>query len=392
MRTDRSMIPTSIPDRGELTAIAGGVLLALLAAAAALPQAVRAQEAPAITESATGDRVITGDHILEAGQVVSDIAVVGGTLTVRGEVTGNAVVVGGDLVMAETGSVLGDATVTGGRIVQNGGSIRGEMRMLDGAGAVAGDVESRATDGERRGTAIEDRIEARINERLDGGRRGRSSWFDPIRRGFADLISILAFGLVLGALGAALIFYGRPYLEVVSDTLRTSTLRSAGVGLAAGFLLVPAFVVMVVALAVSIIGIPVLLIAIPLYPLAVAGGAAMGLLAAAHAIGERTAEQQGRSFERRWSNSYSYMFTGVAMLLSPLVIASLVEMTGFLDFIGALLQVVTWAVIWVVTMAGFGAVILSRAGTRRAFFTPQPDPAIDDDLLFDDEPTRTPHV
>lgn len=367
----------------------GGALAALLAGSGLPPAPVQAQEA-AETAVETGDRVITGDHVVEAGQVVSDIAVVGGTLTVRGEVTGNAVVVGGDLIMAETGSVLGDATVTGGRIVQDGGRIRGEMRMLDGVGRAA--EAAGAAGADRRAAAMEDRIEDRVRERMDSRRGRSSSWFDPLRRGFADLMGTVAFGLVLGGLGAALIFYGRPYLEIVSDTLRTSTVRSAGVGLAAGFLVVPAFVVMVVALAVSIIGIPVLLIAVPLYPLAIAGGAAMGLLAAAHAIGERTAEQQGRSYERRWSNSYSYLFTGLAMLLSPLVIAGLAEMTGFLDFIGTLLRVVTWAVIWVVTMAGFGAVILSRAGTRRAFVGQPPESAIDDDLLFDDEPSRTPHV
>lgn len=383
MRTDSDMRPI-IEVRSRVRAAATCAAALLTLAVAGGPSSAAAQEAA----EATVDRVITGDYTVEAGQTVGDIAVVGGTLTVRGEVTGDAVVVGGDLVMAETGSVLGDAMVTGGRIVQDGGTIRGEMRMLDGvAAAASAGAARRIADAERRAAAVEERVSDRGETR-----RRASSWFTPIRRGFADLISTVAFALVLGGLGAALIFYGRPYLETVSDTLRTSTARSAGVGLAAGFLVVPAFVVMVVALAVSIIGIPVLLLAVPLYPLAIAAGAAMGLLAGAHAIGERTAEQQGRAFERRWSNSYSYLFTGIAMLLSPLVLASLAEMTGFLDFIGTLLKVVTWAVIWVVTTAGFGAVILSRAGTRRAFVVEPREPVVDDDLLFEDEPRGSPHA
>src|SRR5690606_27647394 len=130
--------------------------------------------------------------------------------------------------------------------------------------------------------------------------------------------------------------YGRPYLETVSDTVRSNTLRAGVVGLAATFLIVPAFVVLIVALAVSIIGIPLLLVAVPAYPLAVAAAMVMGLLAAAHAIGERTAEQTRGPLELRFSNSYAYLFTGLGMMMAPLLAAHLIRMTGFLGFIGTL--------------------------------------------------------
>src|SRR5690606_41969114 len=124
----------------------------------------------------------------------------------------------------------------------------------------------------------------------------------PTRRSsdlFAGLMSPLAFGLVVGGAGALLIFSGHRYLDTVSDTIRTSTVRSGGVGIAALFLVVPAFVVLVVALAVSIIGIPLLLVAVPLYPLVIAAAAAFGLLASAHALGERTAEQRRDIYDLR---------------------------------------------------------------------------------------------
>src|SRR5690606_12926789 len=157
--------------------------------------------------------------------------------------------------------------------------------------------------------------------------------FRSIRHGFAGILSTLAFGLVLAGVGSLLIFYGQRYLETVSDTIRTSTVRAGGVGLAALFLVVPAFVVLVVALAVSIIGIPFLLVAVPLYPLAIAAAAAFGLLAAAHALGERTAEQRRDVYDLRYRNSYAYLFTGLGMLLAPLLAADLISMTGFLNFI-----------------------------------------------------------
>jgi cytoskeletal protein CcmA (bactofilin family) len=376
MRTDRTMQHLRSASRGAAaSAWRLGIALAL---------AIVASEGPAAAQgTATRDLVVTGDHVVETGEVVGDVAVVGGTLTVRGRVTGEAVVVGGDLILPSSGEIQGNATVTGGSIVQEGGRILGEMKVLDGdapgrAAAVERDLETRAERSEERTEAASSRAERRS--------RG-SSWFDPIRRGFADLFSTLAFGLVLAIVGGALVFFARAHLETVSDTLRASTARSAAVGLAAGFLIIPAFVVMVVALAVSIVGIPALILAIPLYPLAIVAGAAMGLLAGAHAIGERTAEQQGRPFDRPWGNSYAYLFAGLALLLAPLALASIIQMTGFLDFLGDLLKFVTWAVIWIVTTAGFGAVILSRAGTRRTFAAPPSSFTVDPDSLLDEEPS-----
>ena len=358
--------------------------------AAPLPPGIRALPALLMLQ-ADADQVLTGDHTIAEGESVEDIVLVGGDLRIRGEVSGDAVVVGGDLIVERTGSVLGDAVVTGGRILNQGGRIVGEMRMLGGPGhdvseeirqAIGGEVEARrsaASAGQEAARAARETARIRMH-----GREGRS-WFDPIKKGFAGLISTLALGLVLAGIGAALIFYGRRHLETVSDTLRRSTVRSMGVGLAAGFLIVPAFVVLVVALAVSIVGIPLLLVAVPLDPLAVAAAVALGLLATAHAIGERTAEQGRGSFDMSHRNSYSYLFTGLGMLLTPLLAASLLSMTGFLGFLGTLIQIVTWVAIWVAATAGLGAVILSRAGTQRTFAGSFSDPAFDSDPLFDED-------
>lgn len=393
MRTERRN------ERFEARLAPAALLLgALLWAGHAEP--VSAQAAPPAPPAppaapSSGDHVFTGDRTVGEDEVVEDVVVVGGDLRVRGRVTGDAIVVGGNLILESSGVVLGDGLVTGGRIVNEGGRIRGEMRTLDGAGAeeviatAAAGEEARM---EREMASAEAEIERNVHREVARSIHRERAWFDPIRDGFASLVSTLALGLVLAGIGAALIFYGRPYLETVSDTLRASTARSMGVGLAAGFLVIPAFVVMIVALAVSIIGIPLLLVAVPLFPLAVAAALAMGLLAAAHAIGERTAEQKGMSYDRRWSNSYAYLFTGLAMMLAPMVAAGLAEMTGFLGFLGGLLEFVTGAVIWVVATAGFGAVILSRAGTRRGFVAAPADASFASDPLFDDELSRGPHV
>jgi hypothetical protein len=366
------------------------------AASGEIPALTRAMAAvPALAlmlQETNSDQIRTGDHTVQEGDSVGDIVVVGGTLRVMGVVTGDAIVVGGDLIVGEGGIIRGDALVTGGTIQNEGGEIRGEMRTVEGNGTISEEVRNAIAGGSVAAATAAGRDAARATREHTRASRAENvrhqrSWFDPIRRGVAGLISTLALGLLLAGLGAALIFYGRNHLDIVSDTLRSSVPRSLGVGLAAGFLLVPAFVVMIVALAVTIIGIPLLLVAIPLYPLAAAGAIAMGLLAAAHAIGERTAEQRD-SFELRHRNAYTYLLTGLAMLLAPLLAAHLLGMTGFLGFIATLLKVVTSAVIWAAATAGFGAVILSRAGTRRTFIRPSMEGhEFEHDPLFDDEPT-----
>jgi hypothetical protein len=314
-----------------------------------------------------GDRVsiFGGSRTIEEGESVLDVLIIGGSLAVHGEVRGDAVVVGGNVTLHETGRIRGDVVVAGGRFQNRGGSVGGEVRSVErsAAAAAAGTREIRESRAERRG----------------------GSMFGRIGRGFAGVVSTLALAVVLAAVGAVLVFYGFRYLETVSDTLRASTLRSGGVGLAASFLILPAFVVLVVALAVSIVGIPVLLLAVPLYPLAIAAAMIFGLIAAAYAIGERTSEQR-RPFDMRHRNAYSYIGIGLVVLFAPVVMGHLVGMTPFLGWLGGLIKFFAYAAIWVATISGFGAVILSRAGTRRTFArTPEPpsDPILDEDPFLE---------
>ncbi|HEX2093022.1 MAG TPA: polymer-forming cytoskeletal protein [Longimicrobiaceae bacterium] len=326
---------------------------------------------------AEGVSVLTGDHTVAKGEVVEgDMVVVGGDLRVEGEIRGDAVVTGGNLEMREGGTVRGDAVVTGGKLLDLGGRVLGEMRSI--AGGPHPPVPPHAPEPPAPPIAAV---------------HGPSSLFVPIGRGIAGIFSTLAFGLVLAGVGAGLIFYGLPYLRTVSDTVRTQTGRSAAVGLAATFLIIPAFILLVVALAVSIIGIPLLLVAVPLYPLAVAAAFGFGLIAVAHVIGERTAEQRG-GFDLRHRNAYSYVFFGIALLLAPLAAAHLIGMVGFLDWVGTLLRVMTGMVLWAAATVGMGAVVLTRAGTRPPFIPSSSyDPVLEEDPLFDSEPaTREPHV
>lgn len=381
-------IPTMSHTRLLLAALlAGG--LALSAPLAAQPAPPEAPAAPAVPAPGKGKAAtITGDHTVEKGETTGDLVVAGGDLTVRGQVRGDVVVVGGDLILEDGGEVRGNALVSTGEILDHGGRIYGEMRTIDdlahlAAGSELSSIAAQADAEATRHTKRPPRPRVVINV----GEKREPRWYDPIRRGFGELVFTFAFALVLGGLGSVLVFYGRPYLDTVSDTLRASPARAGLVGLAAGFLVIPAFVVLIVALTVSIIGIPLLLVAVPLYPVAVAVACIFGLLAAAHALGERTAEQRDDVFDLRHRNAFTYLFTGLAaLIIVPLLIANLLTMTGFLNWVGVLVKVLVIAVAVAATTTGLGAVILSRAGTRRTFAARPGSAPHDPDPFFDNDP------
>jgi hypothetical protein len=304
--------------------------------------------------------VLGGSRTIEAGEVVGDAVVIGGSLHVRGTVTGDAVVLGGSLTTYEGSDIRGDVVVLGGRVIDRGGTVGGETTT-------------------RRTVAPTTRTRTEA--------RGPSA-FTRVGRGIAGIFSTLALGLVLAGAGALLVFYGRRPLENVSDTIRQSAIRSGVTGLAVGFLVLPGFVFLVLALTISIIGIPLLLLAVPLYPIAVIVATGFGLLAAAHAIGERTVEGR-QDFTLRYRNSYAYLFIGLAILLLPLIAAHMLGMTGFLGWVAGLVRFVAYVAIWLAAVIGIGAVVLSRAGTRRpAGVPPVGDPLADEPLFDEDEALR----
>lgn len=327
------------------------------------------QEMVEVQKAVEGVSALRGNRTIASDETVDDdVVTIGGDLRVFGTIAGDAVVANGDLILEDGGRIEGDALVTGGDLVDRGGTVLGEMRTLSG-----GEVVHNG-----RGRHLEREQAVRIERGWPGG-----SWFAPIGRGFAGLISTFALALVLGGIGAAVIFYALPYLRRVSETLRVSTARSAAVGVAAMFLVLPVYVALIVLLVITIIGIPVAVIAAFLYPLAVAAALTLGLLAASHLIGERTAERRREIF-REHHHAYAYLFAGLVVLLAPLVVANLLTMAG-LGFLSTLLKVAIGLVIWAAATVGLGAVVLSRAGTRDTFARPTyaapPGPAgWDDDL------------
>jgi hypothetical protein len=194
--------------------------------------------------------------------------------------------------------------------------------------------------------------------------------FRPVRHivnGIAGVLSVLvAYGVLFGIGVVTIFFGGRRFIEGVADTARHATTRSLLVGLAASFLVVPAFILGAIALAISIVGIPALFLWIPLFPVAACVALLLGYLAVAHAAGESLAER--RFYASDWfkhGNSYYFLMTGLTLLVGLFVASQVVSMAGpLLGFLSGLLIALGVVVTLAALSIGLGAVLISRAGTR----------------------------
>jgi hypothetical protein len=216
---------------------------------------------------------------------------------------------------------------------------------------------------------VEAHAAARVRDAIERGvnRSWRRGPFYYVTHGLSGIFSVLMVYVVLFGIGlATIVFGGRKYIEGVADTARNATMRSFLVGIAGAFLTLPAWVLGIIALAISIVGIPALLLWVPLFPLAVVAAVVLGYLAVAHAGGEALAERRlygGEWFQR--GNSYYFLLTGLGLLLALYVGGAVVTMGGpWLGFISGLLKFVAVMTTLAALAIGFGAVLLSRAGTR----------------------------
>ena len=279
-----------------------------------------------------------GNVSVPAGQRVDgDLVVFKGNADIYGEVTGNVVALYGS-VMSHPGSVIGrDAVSVGGSVSGSEGTIRGDARVVAIDELALVDVEQKASS--------------------EAGR--------VMNHVFADVRDVLAVFVALAMLGFGMVFFGRRYLEVVADTTTHSFGRSFVVGLLGQLLVLPTFAMLCVGLIFTIVGILVLPIAAVAFVLAAVLAVVIGFLAVAHAIGEMfTRRRMAHGAFVRAPNAYGYLFTGLVGLLGLWAAAALTGWMGPVVFIFRLAAIV---VTWIAVTAGFGAVLLSRAGLRETF-------------------------
>lgn len=279
-----------------------------------------------------GERVGVGQSVHVApGETVREAVSIGGDVDVQGTVLGDAVSVGGRLALGPAAVVKGDAVCVGCQLESDpGAKVEGD-RVSVGPESLGSMAKLFGGQGQSEPKAVKKEKDVPSHS---------SPWDCLVGFGSATLRFAVLF--VLGLLMLALV---PDRLQSVGRELRRAPVPSAGIGLVGAILLVPLSIIV----AVTVVGIPAVLI---LWLFALPVAALVGFTAIALEIGARVAPT-GRSAAK------------VAVLLIGLAALFLI---GLVPYLGPF-------ALWVLILAGFGAVLRTRFGSgsvHDANFAPRP--------------------
>jgi hypothetical protein len=247
---------------------------------------------------------IGGDVTVDEGRVVKDAVAIGGSVTVLsgGHVMRDAVAIGGDVHLQANARVERDAVAIGGEIVkEEGASVgRNEVAILSGAKGILPAF-------------------------------WKWSLLDFLYRSYlASFILHILVALVIAALGILLLLFVPGPLQIISSTIRQSTLKSGGWGVGS--------IIVILLLLVFTIGSFLGIVLVPVLVVAVAVVGILGCVATGLFVGERTISASAGSLIRPF-------------LVGMLILAAI----GLIPLVGGL-------VFLVANLFGFGAVLVSRFG------------------------------
>ncbi len=268
---------------------------------------------------AINGRFVRGDHVVEAGDTVrGPLVVINGDADVRGTVLGNVTALFGDVSVHDGADVRGSATAWRGRVIVDGGRVRGAIgaRPIAAARQVAPPLST--------GEAL----------KLSAG------W--------------TAVLLIIGLL--ALVLAGAN-LDATARVLSLDFSRAFLVGVAGQLGFLPLVLLVVAALAVTLIGILLIPFVLVAAPVALAGLVTLGWLSMALVIG-RAARKTSAGDDR--SAMIRALIAGVLVLMAPWVLAAAMQGAGSA---AVLVRAVAIGITWAAATVGLGAAMLSRAGT-----------------------------
>ncbi|MFC1799929.1 hypothetical protein ACFL2Z_03355 [Candidatus Eisenbacteria bacterium] len=262
------------------------------------------------------------DVIIEAGEMVEgDVVAILGSIVIDGMVDGDVVSVGGGITVGSEGEIDGDAVAVGGQVTKEpGGLIRGEtVSVGSGTGYPLG---------------------LHRGPYFSGGIFSRSG----------RLFIYVLWTIFLVVLGLITIAVARRPVERVCELSRKEAFKMGLIGLLVQVLILPAMAILFV----TVIGIPV---AIFVIPLVLAFALLLGYVGVSLATGERIGNGHGRS-------PYWSMTIGLLILQGLVFLGALIGLPGGgLGIVGTTIRVIGYAVIYVASTVGLGAVIMSRFGT-----------------------------
>jgi hypothetical protein len=271
--------------------------------------------------------------------VAGDVAVQGGDLHVMGAVEGSAVAYEGDVVVHPGGSVTGDVVAVRGRVRLEGGSVGGAIRSVRGSLEPAPPVVAPTAAATMRG----------------------------------QLGLVVGWFAILVVMGVGVLVFASGPLEGVVERLERGFGAALLAGLAAQLALLPALLLLIVALAITIIGALLIPFAVVGYVIAATGLMTLGFLAVARIIGGALTGARGARLTERGS-ALRGLVLGIAVFVLLWLVAALLSPA---PLAATVVRAIAFALTWVAATAGFGAALLSRAGTRRTIGRPptEPEPA-----------------
>ncbi len=266
--------------------------------------------------------------VINAGDTVrGPVVVLRGDIDVRGTVLGNVSAIFGDVTVRDGADVHGSAAAWRGRVIVEGGRVRGAMGARPVAAATR-PVVARTT------------VEALT-----------------LSAGWAAMILIIAL--------LALVLASRN-LDATASVLEQHFSKSFLVGVAAELTFAPLLLLTVVALAVTVVGILLIPFALVAAPIALAGLISLGWLAAALLIGRamvRSAAGNDRSALLR------AVVPGAILLFAPWFLAAGLQSSGGIAFVA---RAFAFGITWVAATAGLGAVIIARSQANKRTAKPAP--------------------
>lgn len=299
-----------------------------------LARALEESKAPGFALTVPGGVARIGNYSIGAGESQQgDVLVLNGNADVYGRLSGNLVTVDGDITLHPGSYISGSVLAYGGEVHQAGGQVTGEINTLGtlAAGESAETVTAAAS---------------------------------PLVMALRNVAGLAGIFLTLLGIGFGLVLFGRPNLEIISDTVSHTFGRSFAVGVLAQVLILPTVGVLILGLVLSVVGILLIPFAVIACVLLVLVALLAGFLGISHALGEKYTRRRLALGMFGSPNSYRYVVTGLAglvLLWSGWAAFGWVPVFGWISFAAA--AVVTWFLL----TAGLGAALLSRFGLAGHF-------------------------
>ncbi len=300
----------------------------------ALRDALRDSRSPGFALTVPGGIARIGSYSIGSGETHrGDILVLNGDADLYGRLTGNLVTADGNITLHPGAYVSGSVFAYGGTVYQEGGQVTGDIHTL-------GTIEPSA-----------DRSTAATTP-------------PPLLLALRNVAGLAGVFLTLLGIGFGLVLFGKPNLEIISDTVSHTFGRSLAVGVLAQVLILPTFGVLVLGLILSVVGILLVPFAVIATMLLVLVAVLAGLLGVAHALGEKYTRRRLAQGAIGAPNGYRHVVIGLAgmiLLWGGWAAFGWVPVLGWISFTAAAL--VTWFLLTV----GLGAALLSRLGLAGHF-------------------------